>query len=623
MGNRKPARPYSRNARAVEYKSQKIVPKHRLNKTITRNESAIMYHVQFTLMHLPILPGSGRQHLHNCGCDISIKSRYAEGEGERERDRETLLAIRSRRYMTVASVRCNLQFATSAKSLEVSCLLVTVCAHGGLGLRYTEFVFTVSYAIIICTIEFLVCVPSITNGLNSIGSWNGPLHNAVVDLSLTKDPDSTVFYVIRHTYVQYICAFNSRLTGRRNIGRPWSVSTNFLQMSRGIVDLNVTQHAYLGRVKKIDRGAANLPGSNFRKSATGERKSLMLGRSEKVASKSDVSCKDTKVTSEAICEALQGLDYSTTAKRAIWRTEFLLIKKVTSQCVIHNRFLFLLRDFRRFISGQTRRNHGDLIACFLFLAIALFKFLRLLPYNRMPKPRLFYANDEDAECIILPKRPSSPVRHILPGKFDLHAKTEELLKRRGIAKAGRYLWEFKDRISQSVKQIWDAGVDLDLVICMLVLQALCENVILTMADTDTGIDVHTFVNMAVSWTLVDLQILDPTMDEQERAMFAEMEFDIDRRPTSREMVVFSKLRRALFEVHRPKFDPHVSMHLHRSLPWSLVSPAHQTGVVKFYPNVRERIGEMVPDSSQYVKSVYVPDVTCFHFREMLEQAYMA
>ncbi|KAL0131021.1 hypothetical protein PUN28_002546 [Cardiocondyla obscurior] len=81
------------------------------------------------------------------------------------------------------------------------------------------------------------------------------------------------------------------------------------------------------------------------------------------------------------------------------------------------RFLFLLRDFRRFISGQTRRNHGDLIACFPFLAIALFTFLRL-----------FY-------CSI-----------------------------------------------------------------------------------------------------------------------------------SREMVVPTKLRRTLFEVHRPKFDPHVSMHLHRSLP---------------------------------------------------------
>lgn len=53
----------------------------------------------------------------------------------------------------------------------------------------------------------------------------------------------------------------------------------------------------------------DLPGSNFRKSAMDERKSSMLSRSEKVASKSNVFCKDTKVTSKAICKALQGLDY--------------------------------------------------------------------------------------------------------------------------------------------------------------------------------------------------------------------------------------------------------------------------------------------------------------------------
>jgi len=46
--------------------------------------------------------------------------------------------------------------------------------------------------------------------------------------------------------------------------------------------------------------------SNFRKNAKGERQSLMLSRSKKVASKSDVSYRDTKVTSEAICRALQG-----------------------------------------------------------------------------------------------------------------------------------------------------------------------------------------------------------------------------------------------------------------------------------------------------------------------------
>ncbi|XP_018371685.1 PREDICTED: uncharacterized protein LOC108766713 isoform X1 [Trachymyrmex cornetzi] len=239
-----------------------------------------------------------------------------------------------------------------------------------------------------------------------------------------------------------------------------------------------------------------------------------------------------------------------------------------------------------------------------------------LPYNCMPRPRLFCANDEGAEtATVLPKRFPSPIRHILPGRFDLRSSTKELLKRRSITKARRYLWEFKDRILQSAKQVWNVDVDLDLVICTLVLHAMCENVIWTMAGTNTGIDAHTFINMAINWILVHLQILDPSMlSKQERIMLTEFELlDIDERSTSHEVVVSSKLRRTLFEVHRPKFDPHVSIHLHRSLPWTLVSPAHQTGVIKFYPNVRERIDEKLPDSSQYVKSIYIPDVTCSHF----------
>lgn len=45
-----------------------------------------------------------------------------------------------------------------------------------------------------------------------------------------------------------------------------------------------------------------------------------------------------------------------------------------------------------------------------------------------------------------------------------------------------------------------------------------------MADTNTGIDDNTFVNMAVTWTLMDLQILDPiTLDEQEHIMFTDIE----------------------------------------------------------------------------------------------------
>lgn len=50
-----------------------------------------------------------------------------------------------------------------------------------------------------------------------------------------------------------------------------------------------------------------------------------------------------------------------------------------------------------------------------------------------------------------------------------------------------------------------------------------------MAGVNTGIDVHTFINIVIIWALVDLQILDPDMfDEQEFAMFTELGlFDIN------------------------------------------------------------------------------------------------
>lgn len=76
-------------------------------------------------------------------------------------------------------------------------------------------------------------------------------------------------------------------------------------------------------------------------------------------------------------------------------------------------------------------------------------------------------------------------------------------------------------------------------------------------------------------------------------------------------------------MHRPKFDPRVLTQLHRCLPWALVSPAHERGVVRFYPNARQRIDERLPDPSEHVKLAYVPDLTCFHLREVPDKAYVA
>lgn len=85
------------------------------------------------------------------------------------------------------------------------------------------------------------------------------------------------------------------------------VEKSFLQVSREIVDHGA--HIWSAeKITSLKKGVADFSRSNFRKDARGERKSSMLSRSEKVASKSVASCKDTRVTSEAICEALRGLN---------------------------------------------------------------------------------------------------------------------------------------------------------------------------------------------------------------------------------------------------------------------------------------------------------------------------
>jgi len=89
-------------------------------------------------------------------------------------------------------------------------------------------------------------------------------------------------------------------------------------------------------------------------------------------------------------------------------------------------------------------------------------------------------------------------------------------------------------------------------------------------------------------------------------------------PESREKIktiLSLKLRKVLFEMRQIKFGQ-----LHRCLPWTLVGAAHQRGAVNFYPTVRQRINEIVPDQLEYTKTTYVPDVTCFHFGELSHEA---
>jgi len=60
-------------------------------------------------------------------------------------------------------------------------------------------------------------------------------------------------------------------------------------------------------------------------------------------------------------------------------------------------------------------NHeAGLTAGFLFLYNHFrFELLRLVPYNRMPRPRIFRVVDDYYTATVLPRRPRSPVRLVI------------------------------------------------------------------------------------------------------------------------------------------------------------------------------------------------------------------
>jgi len=74
-------------------------------------------------------------------------------------------------------------------------------------------------------------------------------------------------------------------------------------------------------------------------------------------------------------------------------------------------FLFLSRDFYRFISGQ-RMNHGAGLTAGVSFPYNHFRFklLRFMPYNCMPNPRIFRLVDNRYTKTVLSRRPRSPVR---------------------------------------------------------------------------------------------------------------------------------------------------------------------------------------------------------------------
>lgn len=64
--------------------------------------------------------------------------------------------------------------------------------------------------------------------------------------------------------------------------------------------------------------------------------------------------------------------------------------------------------------------------------------------------------------------------------------------------------------------------------------------------------------------------------------------------------------------------------LHRQLSWSYVCPSHEKGHTKFYPNIHERINEMLPPREDAVNvSPYVSDLTCYHFGHVTDKSHVA
>lgn len=80
--------------------------------------------------------------------------------------------------------------------------------------------------------------------------------------------------------------------------------------------------------------------------------------------------------------------------------------------------------------------------------------------------------------------------------FDLATAYEDWDKRRRITETREQLRESKKRISQSIERLPFDWSDGDLLISYVVLQAVCEEVTLTLMNVRIDTDVHALVNVA-------------------------------------------------------------------------------------------------------------------------------
>lgn len=103
--------------------------------------------------------------------------------------------------------------------------------------------------------------------------------------------------------------------------------------------------------------------------------------------------------------------------------------------------------------------------------------------------------------------PLKHCREILPDKFNLKAAFEKWSNDRNLCEMKTLLDESKKRISLSLVQACEEQANRDAFIICMVLQAICEEVTLTLADVKIDSNVHTFVNIAVIWALSEMNIV--------------------------------------------------------------------------------------------------------------------
>ncbi|CAK9797183.1 hypothetical protein ANTQUA_LOCUS1060 [Anthophora quadrimaculata] len=253
---------------------------------------------------------------------------------------------------------------------------------------------------------------------------------------------------------------------------------------------------------------------------------------------------------------------------------------------------------------------------------------KYLPYKEIPRPSCFKRGGEKVQYNLskLPRRPRSPVRRVLPGKFNLKVAYEEWERKQRMSEARKLLEDSKQRVSQSIRRLSEGHPDETLLISSVILQTVCEEITLTLMDTKIDTDIHTFVNIAVIWALSEFEIFHRDILSDEQLQLPE-EFIFYDQKQMLNIAENNGMRKTLLGVYRPPFSRNAYTALHRRLPWSYVSPSHERGHTKFYPNVRERVEEKFPttilDNAIMRTATYIPDMRCFHCRDIFDISQVA